>query len=78
VIVFAGARRPDASDELLALSKEHSGKLHIIKLTSADEADNRAAVQEIKKTAGRLDVVIANAGATPPSSLTIVQWKIIG
>jgi NADP-dependent 3-hydroxy acid dehydrogenase YdfG len=73
VIVFAGARRPDASDELLSLSNEHPGKLHIIKLTSADEADNRAAVQEIKKTAGRLDVVIANAGAICSSSLKIVQ-----
>jgi NADP-dependent 3-hydroxy acid dehydrogenase YdfG len=58
--------------------KEHSGKLHIIKLISADEANNRVAVQEIKKIAGRLDVVIANAGAIPSLSLTIVRWKVIG
>jgi NAD(P)-dependent dehydrogenase (short-subunit alcohol dehydrogenase family) len=33
----------------------------IVKLNSGDEADNKAAVAEIKRVAGRLDVVIANA-----------------
>jgi NAD(P)-dependent dehydrogenase (short-subunit alcohol dehydrogenase family) len=32
-----------------------------VKLTSGDEADNKAAVAEIERVAGRLDVVIANA-----------------
>jgi norsolorinic acid ketoreductase len=36
--------------------------VHPIKLNSGDEADNAAAVAEIQKTAGQLDVVIANAG----------------
>jgi norsolorinic acid ketoreductase len=36
--------------------------VHPIKLTSGDEADNAAAVAEIQKIAGRIDVVIANAG----------------
>jgi NAD(P)-dependent dehydrogenase (short-subunit alcohol dehydrogenase family) len=61
-IVFAGAREPEAATELKALAKSHPGALHVVKLTSANEADNRAAVEEIKKVAGRLDVVIANAG----------------
>jgi NAD(P)-dependent dehydrogenase (short-subunit alcohol dehydrogenase family) len=62
VIVFAGARDPFRADELKALVQEHPGKLHIVKLVSADEAGNKAAVEEIKEKAGRLDVVIANAG----------------
>ena len=33
-----------------------------ISLISADEANNNAAVDFIEKKAGRLDVVIANAG----------------
>ena len=33
-----------------------------MKLTSANEAENKAAVEQIKQIAGRLDVVIANAG----------------
>jgi NADP-dependent 3-hydroxy acid dehydrogenase YdfG len=63
-VVFAGARQPDAASDLHALAKEYPGKLHIVKLTSADEADNRAAIDEIKKIAGRLDVVVANAGTS--------------
>jgi NADP-dependent 3-hydroxy acid dehydrogenase YdfG len=55
-------RQPGAAAELQALAKAHPGKLHLIKLTSADEADNFAAVEQIKQIAGRLDVVIANAG----------------
>jgi NAD(P)-dependent dehydrogenase (short-subunit alcohol dehydrogenase family) len=62
VVVFAGARQPGSAAELHALAKAHPGKLHVLKLTSTDEADNRAAAAEIKRIAGRLDVVIANAG----------------
>jgi NAD(P)-dependent dehydrogenase (short-subunit alcohol dehydrogenase family) len=62
VVVFAGARDPTSATALNTLAKEHHGKLHVIKLVSADEANNRAAVEEIKRIAGRLDVVIANAG----------------
>jgi NAD(P)-dependent dehydrogenase (short-subunit alcohol dehydrogenase family) len=39
----------------------------IVKLTSGDEADNKAAVAEIKRFAGRLDVVIANAAIGVPT-----------
>jgi NAD(P)-dependent dehydrogenase (short-subunit alcohol dehydrogenase family) len=39
----------------------------IIKLTSGDEADNKAAVAEITRVAGRLDVVIANAAIGLPT-----------
>jgi NAD(P)-dependent dehydrogenase (short-subunit alcohol dehydrogenase family) len=60
VLVFAGARKP--SSELEALAAERPDKVKILKLTSGDEADNKAAVAEIERVAGRLDVVIANAG----------------
>jgi NAD(P)-dependent dehydrogenase (short-subunit alcohol dehydrogenase family) len=39
----------------------------IVQLTSGDEADNKAAVAEIERIAGRLDVVIANAGMGLPT-----------
>jgi NAD(P)-dependent dehydrogenase (short-subunit alcohol dehydrogenase family) len=74
VIVFAGARNP--SPELEAIAAHHSDKVHIIKLTSGDEADNEAAVAEVQKVAGRLDVVIANAAigmVTGPSLSTSSQ-----
>jgi norsolorinic acid ketoreductase len=66
-IVFAGARNP-AAQSLKDLAARHSN-VHPIKLTSGDESDNAAAVAEIQKIAGRIDVVIANAG-TPKFPLS--------
>jgi NAD(P)-dependent dehydrogenase (short-subunit alcohol dehydrogenase family) len=61
VVVFAGVRDLDSATALKELAGQYQRKLHIIKLISADEANNREAVEQIKQTAGRLDVVIANA-----------------
>ncbi|KII86985.1 hypothetical protein PLICRDRAFT_113403 [Plicaturopsis crispa FD-325 SS-3] len=62
VVVFAGARNPDAAEGLKALVKQFPGKVHILKLTSGVKSENEAAAEYIQKTAGHLDVVIANAG----------------
>ncbi|KII87105.1 hypothetical protein PLICRDRAFT_244863 [Plicaturopsis crispa FD-325 SS-3] len=62
VVVFAGTRNPSAATDLQALVKKYPGKVYIVKLTSADVPENQAAVAYIKEVAGRLDVVIANAG----------------
>ncbi|KZT54349.1 NAD(P)-binding protein [Calocera cornea HHB12733] len=62
VVVFAGARNPSLAKELEEPETLYTGKVHTVELTSCDKEDNLAAVQKIKKTAGRLDVVIANAG----------------
>ncbi|KAL1724384.1 hypothetical protein EV715DRAFT_260240 [Schizophyllum commune] len=61
-IVFAGARNPDRATDLHALAAAHPGRVHVLKIVSADRASNAAAVKEVKRVAGRLDVVIANAG----------------
>ena len=60
--MFAGARNPSTAIDLQRLVESHPGRVHIVKLTSCDRRDNEAAVAEIKNVAGRLDVVIANAG----------------
>jgi NAD(P)-dependent dehydrogenase (short-subunit alcohol dehydrogenase family) len=62
VIVFAGARNPGAAVDLQALVQQYPGKVHIVKLTLCDKAENEAAVATIMSIAGRLDVVIASAG----------------
>lgn len=65
IVVFAGARIPAEANALKALQAKYPGRLHAIKLTSADKVDNEAdeaAIATINKVAGRLDVVIANAG----------------
>ncbi|KAJ6545466.1 hypothetical protein B0H19DRAFT_1308046 [Mycena capillaripes] len=59
-IVFAGARDPTAQS-LKDLAAKYPN-VHAVKLTSGDKADNEAAIAQIQKTAGQLDVIIANAG----------------
>jgi norsolorinic acid ketoreductase len=59
-MVFAGARDPTVQS-LTDLSAKYPN-VHAVKLTSGDEADNAAAIAEIQRIAGRLDVIIANAG----------------
>ncbi|EIN06166.1 NAD(P)-binding protein [Punctularia strigosozonata HHB-11173 SS5] len=61
-VVFVGARNPSAAKDLHALADKYPGKLHVVKLVSGDRQGNDAAVEEIKRLAGRLDVVVANAG----------------
>jgi len=81
-IVFAGARDP-AAQSLKELAAKHPN-VHPVKLTSGDKADNEAAIAEIQKTAGRLDVIIANAGiakhygplASTPLSEFRDHWEV--
>ncbi|KAJ7634475.1 hypothetical protein FB45DRAFT_977621 [Roridomyces roridus] len=59
-IVFAGARDPDAQS-LKDLAATYPN-VHPIKFIVNDKANNEAAIAEINKTAGQLDVIVANAG----------------
>ncbi|KAJ6555181.1 hypothetical protein DFH09DRAFT_1085128 [Mycena vulgaris] len=81
-VVFAGARNP-AAQSLKDLAAKHPN-VHPVKLTSTDQADNEAAIAEIQKIAGQLDVIIANAGianhygtlATTPISEFKDHWEV--
>jgi NAD(P)-dependent dehydrogenase (short-subunit alcohol dehydrogenase family) len=61
-IVFAGVRNVQSSTALQELASTSNNKIHVLRVVSADLENNKAAVEEIKRVAGRLDVVIANAG----------------
>ncbi|KAL1708140.1 hypothetical protein EV121DRAFT_197817 [Schizophyllum commune] len=61
-VVFAGARNPSGATDLQGLAKAHPDRFHVIKVVSADKENNLEAAKEIQRVAGRLDVVIANAG----------------
>lgn len=81
MIVFAGARNPSAATELQALARSFPGKVHPIKLISSDQETNTAAAEEIRRVAGRLDVVIANAGQLFTSLVrlpTLANFKYLG
>ncbi|KZO92385.1 NAD(P)-binding protein [Calocera viscosa TUFC12733] len=76
VVVFAGARNPSTATALRALESKFPSKVHVTKLTSADEAENKAAIATIKELVGRLDVVIANAGVFGNSTLLSEQVSL--
>jgi len=88
VVVFAGARNPSAAKDLHVLAEKYPGKLHIVKLTSGDKTENEGVIAEIRAIAGRLDVVIANAGisqyygtalATPAEEMRVhYEVNVIG
>ncbi|KAJ7612573.1 hypothetical protein FB45DRAFT_990379 [Roridomyces roridus] len=59
-LVFAAARDP-AAQSLKDLVASHPN-VHPVKWVAADKESNDAVIAEIEKTAGQLDVVIANAG----------------
>lgn len=59
-VVFAGTRDPAAAS-LKELATRYRN-VHAVKVTSASPEDNKAAIAEIEKKAGQLDVIIANAG----------------
>ncbi|KAL1752414.1 hypothetical protein FB107DRAFT_277745 [Schizophyllum commune] len=61
-IVFGGARNPAQAINLHTLADAHPGRVHVLEVVSANRANNDAAIEEIRRVAGRLDVVIANAG----------------
>ncbi|KAJ7466194.1 hypothetical protein B0H11DRAFT_2197622 [Mycena galericulata] len=66
------------------LAAKHSLNVHVVKITAGDEADNQAAVAEIKRAAGQLDMGIANADvsksygslATAPISEFREHWEV--
>ncbi len=61
VVVFAGTRNPEQALELKQLQAKHKN-LHIVKLASTNVEEAKLVAKEIEQTAGRVDVVIANAG----------------
>lgn len=60
--VFAGLRRRERADSLLHWASEHGFALQTIELDVNKPSQNRAAIQQIRETEGRLDVLVNNAG----------------
>ncbi|GJN90827.1 hypothetical protein Rhopal_003841-T1 [Rhodotorula paludigena] len=60
-LVFATARQPAKAEALNALAKE-TGRVEVVKYESANEEDTKSLAQVIEDKAGKVDVVIANAG----------------
>ncbi|CDZ96865.1 Predicted short chain-type dehydrogenase [Phaffia rhodozyma] len=72
-VIFAGARTPAKATALHELAKSSQAKINVIGLVSADTESNHKAAEEIKKAAGRVDVIIANAGVGAPEAAQFVH-----
>ncbi|GJN90885.1 hypothetical protein Rhopal_003899-T1 [Rhodotorula paludigena] len=60
-VVFAGVRDPSRADALNQLAQK-AKNVHVVPYTSPDEISTRRLADLIKEKAGKVDVVIANAG----------------
>ena len=65
--VFAGQYLPDWP-ELAGLAEQYPDALRIVPLDVASIDSARSAAQQVAEQAGRLDVLISNAGVTTPTS----------
>lgn len=66
--VFAAARKPNEG-QLAALHRAHPKQLSLVTLEVQDDAQLHAAVAEVEKQAGGLDLLINNAGiGSPPGT----------
>ncbi len=71
--VYAGARDPPNATELEELAKTYPGRIAIVKCVSADAAGNADLAKLIKEKHGRVDTIIANAGASAILSLSTTK-----
>ena len=60
-LVFAGARDPAKADKLQQLAKQHTN-IRVVQLAVTSDADHKAAAKQVEAEAGRVDVLLANAG----------------
>ena len=66
--VVAGARRKDRLDDLARSVREAGGVLEPVAMDVEDEASIIAAYDAAQQAFGTVDIVIANAGISPPGS----------
>ena len=64
-LVFATARDPSKADKLQQLAKQHSN-VRVLKLRVDSDEDHATAAKQVEAEAGRVDVVLANAGISSP------------
>ncbi|KAF8189067.1 hypothetical protein BJ912DRAFT_1106266, partial [Pholiota molesta] len=65
-IIYAGARDPEnGASYLVQVAAQYPGRVEIVKYVAGDKEGNDAIAKEIGIKHGRVDTVIANAGAIP-------------
>ncbi|XP_061827532.1 C-signal [Nerophis lumbriciformis] len=65
--VIATCRNPDAAAELLGLAGQHKDRLTVVRLDVNREEDIREAAERVKKSFGRLDLLLNSSALLHPS-----------
>ena len=60
--VYAAARNPERAGDLLAIVQREALSLRIVQIDVCDEASVRCGVDDVMRSAGRIDVLVNNAG----------------
>jgi NAD(P)-dependent dehydrogenase (short-subunit alcohol dehydrogenase family) len=72
--VYAGTRDPSSSAALHDLARKHPGRVEVVQYVCSDVCGNQAIADAIMRRHGHVDVVIANAGASPIPTSNL--WRI--
>ncbi|XP_047458497.1 C-factor [Mugil cephalus] len=65
--VIATCRNPDGAAELRGLAGQHPGRLTVLQLDVNHEEDIREAAERVKKSFGRLDLIVNSSAMLHPS-----------
>lgn len=75
-VIYAGARDPsNGAAQLVQVAAKYPGRVEIVKYVAGDKEGNDAIAKQIAAKHGRLDTVIANAGAILISPCSVI-WLI--
>ena len=75
-LVYAGARDPAKADKLQQLASKHPN-VRVVKLAVDSDADHTAAAALVQSEAGRVDVVLANAGIAEADAYELTNSQTI-
>lgn len=76
--VYANVRHPKNLDELYAaLSRDNPGSVEAVYFDVRDEKEPRHVIERIRKEAGRLDVLVNNAGVMQDALIGMVTKPLI-
>ncbi|KAI1894355.1 hypothetical protein AGOR_G00114960 [Albula goreensis] len=67
VAVIAACRNPESAADLAGLADQHPGKVTVLKIDVNQEHDIKNAAEVVKKTFGKVDLVINSAAMLHPS-----------
>ena len=75
-LIYAGARDPAKADKLRQLASKHAS-VRVVQLRVDSDADHQAAAKQVEAEAGRVDVLLANAGIANPDAYEMTNAQTI-